>query len=90
MNSARKRESVSYGSLQPQISKTKKPAAPPREKKNRFDYMFTKKTGETLIKAPGSIEGEQFVCEELEDCRVPGARAGARTSAEIAFGKREC
>jgi protein XRP2 len=53
-----------------QIATKAAAAAPKREKKNRFDYMFAKKVGETLIKLPGQIDGEQFLVEELENCKV--------------------
>jgi protein XRP2 len=32
--------------------------------------MFEKKVGETLIKLPGEIDGEQFLVEDLDNCKV--------------------
>ena len=44
---------------------------PPAKKKfNRADYKFMSKTGETLVKVPGNIDGKAFVIGMLEDCKV--------------------
>ena len=32
--------------------------------------MFTKRKGEVLVKPPGSINGQQFIVEECEDCEI--------------------
>ncbi|GLC56133.1 hypothetical protein PLESTB_001072300 [Pleodorina starrii] len=34
------------------------------------DYIFRKRTGERLVKAPGSINGNGFVLDTLHDCEV--------------------
>eukprot|EP00741_Cyanophora_paradoxa_P004980 tig00000842_g4828.t1 len=34
------------------------------------DFIFSKQKGQTLIKKPGSIDGQQFIIEDLEDCEV--------------------
>ena len=43
------------------------------KRKERLDvrnFTFSKRSGETLIKLPGSIGGEQFIIEECEDCQI--------------------
>jgi len=52
-----------------------KQASKPIEKKekkqlNKADYIFSKRTGEILIKEDKSIDGEQFVIEECKDCDI--------------------
>lgn len=37
---------------------------------NPKDYMFTQLSGETCIKEPGSINGYDFVIEDLDNCTV--------------------
>lgn len=37
---------------------------------NPGDYMFKNCKGETLIKPPGSLNGQSFVLDTLEDCEV--------------------
>jgi hypothetical protein len=40
-------------------------------KLNRGDYMFTRIKGpQTLIKLPGTINGQQYIIEECEDCDI--------------------
>ena len=46
------------------------PAAPVKKKRSRAELMFKKKTGETLVKRPGSLEGSQFVIADLTKCNV--------------------
>lgn len=41
-----------------------------RRKLNVADYMFSGRSGETLIKVPGSIDGQRFIIEECEDCDI--------------------
>ena len=36
-------------------------AVPMKKKFNRADYMFKQKTGETLMKVPGQIDGKMFI-----------------------------
>ena len=43
---------------------------PPKKKVNRADYMFQQKTGETLMKVPGQIDGKGFAIRYLENCTV--------------------
>lgn len=42
----------------------------PKKKLNRADYMFTTKTGETLVKNPGDINGIDFAIRSLDGCNV--------------------
>eukprot|EP00735_Rhodelphis_limneticus_P014771 TRINITY_DN8851_c0_g1::TRINITY_DN8851_c0_g1_i1::g.19018::m.19018 TRINITY_DN8851_c0_g1::TRINITY_DN8851_c0_g1_i1::g.19018 ORF type:complete len:377 (+),score=61.27,sp/Q9EPK2/XRP2_MOUSE/40.28/5e-31,TBCC/PF07986.7/9.1e-38,Clathrin_lg_ch/PF01086.12/3.7e-10 TRINITY_DN8851_c0_g1_i1:72-1202(+) len=39
-------------------------------KLNWRDFVFSKKTGEVLVKVPGQIAGQGFMVEELTDCVV--------------------
>jgi hypothetical protein len=41
-----------------------------RRKLHISDYKFSGRSKETLIKAPGSIDGQQFIIEECEDCDI--------------------
>ena len=34
------------------------------------DYMFSGRSGETLIKLPGEIGGQQFIIERCTDCDI--------------------
>ena len=34
------------------------------------DFIFLKRHGETLVKAPGTINGQQFVIDSCEDCEI--------------------
>ena len=34
------------------------------------DYMFSKRSGETLVKLPGAVGGQQFIIEECDDCDI--------------------
>lgn len=43
---------------------------PPKKKVNRADYMFQQKSGETLMKVPGQIDGKGFAIRYLENCTV--------------------
>ena len=40
------------------------------KKRNRQDFIFEKKKGETLIKKPGDLNGSDFCIMNLEDCDV--------------------
>jgi len=42
----------------------------PKKKLNRADFMFVSKTGETLRKNPGDINGIDFKIKDLHDCTV--------------------
>ena len=42
----------------------------PKKKLDIKDFMFTKRKGEVLVKPPGSINGQQFIVEECEDCDI--------------------
>lgn len=44
--------------------------AAPKKKLNKADFMFTQKTGETLVKKPGDINGLDFYVRFLENCTV--------------------
>ena len=46
------------------------PKAPARKKLSRAELMFKDKTGETLIKKPGVVDGRAFIIKGLEDCKV--------------------
>lgn len=39
-------------------------------KLNPADFMLTKLQGQTIVRAPGSINGQQFIIEECEDCTI--------------------
>ena len=39
-----------------------------RKNLNIEDYMFKGRSGETLVRNPGQVDGQQFVVEEVEDC----------------------
>lgn len=41
-----------------------------KKKLNRADYMFSEKTGETLVKNPGEIDGLEFAIRHLNGCKV--------------------
>eukprot|EP01112_Ceratiomyxa_fruticulosa_P016981 TRINITY_DN520_c0_g1_i1.p1 TRINITY_DN520_c0_g1~~TRINITY_DN520_c0_g1_i1.p1 ORF type:complete len:345 (+),score=71.30 TRINITY_DN520_c0_g1_i1:291-1325(+) len=43
-----------------------------KEKRNvdPADFIISKRTGETIVKAPGSIGGQQFVIEDCTDCKI--------------------
>ena len=41
-----------------------------KKKVNRADYMFDGKTGETLMKKPGDVNGLDFMIRNLTDCTV--------------------
>jgi hypothetical protein len=41
-----------------------------RKNINIEDLVFNGKTGETLIKAPGTIDGELFKIENCKDCTI--------------------
>jgi len=41
-----------------------------RQKLNPKDYQFANKTNETLVKPPGSINGEQFVIDTCQNCNI--------------------
>lgn len=43
---------------------------PAKKKFNRLDYILQNKNGETLVKAPGSINGKAFAIRFLENCTV--------------------
>jgi len=45
-------------------------SATAKPKVNKADYMFTDKTGETLIKEPGQLNGYDFMIKGLKDCTV--------------------
>ena len=45
-------------------------AAPVKAKLDPKDFIFLKKKGETLVKAPGSINGQQFVVDSCIDCTI--------------------
>ena len=51
-----------------------KPAYPPnfgkRTDLDPKDFMFCKMNGEALVKAPGKIDGQQFLVEDCEDSDV--------------------
>ena len=34
------------------------------------DFIYMKRTGEKLVKAPGTINGQQFVIDRCEDCEI--------------------
>ena len=34
------------------------------------DFIYVKRTGEKLVKAPGTINGQQFVIDSCEDCEI--------------------
>ena len=34
------------------------------------DFIFLERKGETLVKPPGSIDGQQFVLDSCEDCEI--------------------
>lgn len=44
--------------------------ATPKKKLDPKDYMFSKRTGETLVKEEGTINGEQFNVEECKNCDI--------------------
>ena len=58
-------EDVLYG---PQLSRLPLPIMPP--KPNPKDFIFSNKSGETLIKPPGAIRGYDFAIENLQDCVI--------------------
>ena len=41
-----------------------------KKKLNRKDYMFDSLSGQTLTKAPGEVDGQQFVVANLRGCTV--------------------
>lgn len=46
-------------------------AAPlPKPKLDPRDFIFLKRKGEKLVKAPGTINGQQFVIDSCEDCEI--------------------
>lgn len=54
-----------------QPNKGQEKKAPAEKKKlDPKDYIFSKKSGEVLIKEEGSISGEQFNIEECKDCDI--------------------
>mmetsp|Transcript_4638 Transcript_4638/g.11350 ORF Transcript_4638/g.11350 Transcript_4638/m.11350 type:complete len:342 (-) Transcript_4638:99-1124(-) len=55
-----------------QTVKHKAPAKPPKDRKNLnpADFVISKRTGEVIVKAEGSIDGEQFNIEECKDCDI--------------------
>ena len=53
-----------------EVSQATPDVAPAKKKFNRADYKFMSKTGETLVKVPGKIDGKAFVIGMLEDCKV--------------------
>jgi protein XRP2 len=47
-----------------------KAAPPPKPKLDPKDFIFLKRKGEKLVKAPGTINGQQFVIDSCEDCEI--------------------
>ena len=43
---------------------------PKKKKRSRAELMFKDQNGQELWKAPGSLEGSQFVMANLEGCQV--------------------
>merc|ERR1712060_876233 len=43
---------------------------PFKKKGNRKDFIFEKKTDETLMKSPGQLDGKAFAIRDLENCKV--------------------
>jgi protein XRP2 len=41
-----------------------------KPKLNKADFQFISRTGETLMKKPGDINGIQFKIKDLKDCTV--------------------
>lgn len=41
-----------------------------KKKLNRKDFIFDRKSDETLVKNPGQIFGQQFVVMNLSNCKV--------------------
>jgi len=41
-----------------------------KQKLNREDYQFRKKTDEELIKLPGSLNGLDFLISNCENCTI--------------------
>ena len=58
-------------------------AAPQKKKFNRADYMFKERSGETLIKRPGEIDGKAFIIGNLTDCKVYLYDQSAQVSKEL-------
>ncbi len=53
-----------------------------KKKLNRADFMFKDKSGETLIKKPGDINGIDFAINNLQDCEVQILDHTAQVSSE--------
>jgi len=41
-----------------------------KKKLDPKDFMFSKLKGQVCIKEPGSINGQQFIIEDCEDCDI--------------------
>ena len=41
-----------------------------KKKLNKADFTFAAKDGETLVKKPGDIAGNQFMIKDLKNCIV--------------------
>ena len=53
------------------VPAAKKTEAPPAKPKlDPKDFIFLKRNGEKLVKAPGTINGQQFVIDSCEDCEI--------------------
>ena len=46
------------------------PSLDPKPKLDPKDFIFLKRKGEKLVKAPGTINGQQFVIDSCEDCEI--------------------
>ena len=52
------------------------PSKPGNANLDQKDFVFENRTGETLVKPPGSIDGQQFQLDGCEDCEIyPSIRA---------------
>jgi len=54
----------------PKGASAPKKEAKPQKKLDPKDYVFSKKTGEVLVKEEGTIDGQQFNIEECKDCDI--------------------
>ena len=46
------------------------PSKPGNANLDQKDFVFENRTGETLVKPPGSIDGQQFQLDGCEDCEI--------------------